>query len=315
MYEEANWEKAPDLTTAAKSLELEVDKCSLEYWIKAAAQGTWNGLVNGHKPEAEIPQYMLDETPLRHALLEEFAGRSVSETIATKALSYLIINAPDVPSMEFYVTQVVDEARHASVFRGHLYELGISPADLPAIIDRYAHDQVNKVLLPLEEWALKVMRDDADFVGGVIIVTVLVEGILAPSAELSHKKWKLINPAAAQIEHGANIDEIRHLIVGANIVKRHLQQNPGEKQRILDMIVEGRQLWHDLPTDEIIFKREELFQDGLSLVKDRIQGYELTEGLLLSESTSEQRLELANQMTMDMQDSRLRYMGLEEAII
>src|ERR1035438_3250233 len=47
----------------------------------------------------------------------EFAFRSIAEEKATRAISHLIANAPDVANMEFFGTQLIDEARHSRVFR------------------------------------------------------------------------------------------------------------------------------------------------------------------------------------------------------
>ena len=70
------------------------------------------------------------------------------------------------------------------------------------------------VLVPLEEFGIPIGRDHGDYIGGVVVLTVLVEGVLAPAAELSERKWRLLDPAAAQIERAAGIDEIRHLTRG-----------------------------------------------------------------------------------------------------
>ena len=58
------------------------------------------------------------------------------------------------------------------------------------------------------------------------MLTVLVEGVLAPAAELSERKWRLLDPAAAEIERAAGIDEIRHLTVGSAVVKHYLDSRP-----------------------------------------------------------------------------------------
>ena len=46
------------------------------------------------------------------------------------------VNAPDVDTMEFFATQLVDEARHSAVFRGHLLDLGVSRDELFSTIAR-----------------------------------------------------------------------------------------------------------------------------------------------------------------------------------
>jgi hypothetical protein len=217
--------------------------------------------------------------------------------------------------MEFYATQLIDEARHSLAFRSHLMELGIPRSELPATIEKIAGQKRDAVLRPLQAFSDEVMQQPESFICGVIILTILVEGVLAPAAELSERKWRLLDPAAASIERGANIDEIRHLTVGSSVVRRHLHGNPQDKERILDVIVRGRLLWRDLPVNEIVYERELLFQQGMTAHAGMLNGYELGPGIRLLDTTPEQRLMLANEWSRKMQDSRLTYMGLPEAII
>ena len=161
------------------------------------------------------------------ALSQEYAFRSVAEEKATRALSYLVAIAPSMPTMEFYATQVLDEARHAMVFRNHLVPLGFPREGLQRTIEELAGADIRAILDPLEEFGLEVMRDHADFVGGVVMMAIILEGALAPAAELSERKWRPLDPAAAEIDRGAGIDEIRHLTVGAAIAKAAPGRAPG----------------------------------------------------------------------------------------
>lgn len=314
MNREANFQQASGLTEGALSAGLDVAGCGLPYWIEAVAQGTWSGLVNGHLAQANVPEHMFAVGPLREALLEEFAFRSVGEELATRALCYLVIHAPDRACMEFYLTQALDEARHSSVFRGHLLELGIAESDMEKVIARHAGEQIEAILKPLEAWVLQVVRDRKDFIGGVVLFTILIEGLLAPAAEISERKWRLIDPPAAQIEWGANVDEIRHLSVGASILKRHLRRNPTEKARLLGLVEDGRRVWASLPADAVVLRRERLFQAGMQDVRHLLRGYELAEGQPLLDTTPESRLALVNEMTRRLQNGRLLAIGLEEAL-
>lgn len=309
---EADWNEAPRLLEGATNLELTPHDCNLDYWLRAVPQGTLSGLVHGHAPESTVPDFMRQPGPLREALIDEFAFRSISEEKATRALSHLVINAPDVESMEFFATQLLDEARHARVFRDHLVELGVPESELFDTIEHTAGADRDRILVPLEEFALPIGQ--ADYAGGAVILTILVEGVLAPLAELSERKWRPLDPAAADIEKGANIDEVRHLTVGSGVVRAHLLDHPDEKPRILDIITRGRELWASLPTPEVIFRREQLFQQGLEQHADVAGDYEIEPGTRLVDTTPEQRLEMALSWSNEMQDSRLAYMGLEEAV-
>jgi len=307
-------EEAPDLIASAMSLEMTPQDCHLDYWISTVAQGDLRDMVGGHAPTTVTPAYMREPGPLREALLNEFAFRSISEEKATRAICHMVASAPDIANVEFFATQVIDEARHSRVFRGHLLDLGVPASELWTTIEATAGEDSRKILVPLEDFALPMVRDQRDFIAGVVILTILVEGVLAPSAELSERKWHVLDPVAAEIERSANLDEIRHLTVGANVVRQHLLDHPEEKDRLCDVIARGRQLWAELPTNESIFKREILFQQGMEQFAEIVGDYEIWRGRRLIDTSPEERLTIANNWSMEMQDSRLRYMGLAEAI-
>jgi len=299
----------------ASQVELTARDCNLDYWLSEVTQGTLAGLVHGHTPHAAVPDHMLEDGPLRDSIISELAFRSIAEEKATRAISYIVASAPDIYAMEFFGTQLIDEARHSRVFRGHLLELGVPENELAATIERISGADSRAILEPLEQFAFPMIRDQRDFLAGVVMLTILVEGVLAPSAELSERKWRVLDPAGAEIERGANIDEIRHLTVGSSVVRECLLARPDEKRRVLDIIVRGRQLWANLPTTEVIFKRELQFQEGMHQHADAIGDYEIWKGKRLIDTTPEDRLAAAASWSMEMQNSRLRYMGLPEAIL
>lgn len=312
---EASWTNAPGLIEGATQLELTADDCHLDYWFSAVPRGTLQGLVNGHSPGARVPPYMVQQGPLRDAIINEFAFRSIAEEKATRAISYVVASSPDVSTMEFFGTQLIDEARHSRVFRDHLLELGVPEHELFDTIHRISGEDSDRILVPLEEFALPMARDRRDFIAGVVILTIIVEGVLAPSAELSERKWRLLDPAAAEIERGANIDEIRHLTVGGSVVRQYLLDHPEEKARVLDIVLKGRELWATLPVQDVIMKRELYFQQGLEQHADVVKDYEIWEGKRLIDTTPVDRLGAAHLWSMEMQNNRLRYMGLEEAML
>ncbi|MDN3297064.1 VlmB-like protein [Streptomyces ficellus] len=311
---EAGWDTAPDLIEGARTLELTPATANLAYWLKAVPGGTLRGHVAGHAPDVEIPPHMLVPGPLRDALTQELAFRSIAEEKATRALAYLVPTAPTIDTMEFYATQLIDEARHSMVFRNHLVALGIPREEVLDRIQDIAGADRAAVLDPLEEYALKVMRDQRDFLGGVLILTIIVEGVLAPAAELSERKWRPLNPAAADIERGAGIDEIRHLTVGAAAAKEYLQAHTEERERAVELIRDGMGMWDVLPAHDMVSRREHLFQQGLEQHADIVGDYEIWPGRRLVDTTPEERQSTAERWTEEMQESRLTYMGLEEAL-
>lgn len=310
---EADWDRAPGVLEGARELELTPEQCNLDYWLGSVAGGSIRGLVNGHLPDAEIPKYMLEAGPLRDAVIDEFAFQAIAEEKATRAISSLIPQTPDLACMEFYATQLVDEARHARTFRAHLLEVGVPEAELSATIQRVAGDDARRILFPLETFGLNVISK-GDFYGGVVVLTVLVEGIIAPTTELSEHKWRILDPAAAQVQRGAGIDEIRHLTVGSSIVRRYLQQNPGKTAHLVDIIREGREMWDRLPLVDMLHRQEALFQEGMAEHAELLADYEVWDGRRLLDTTPEERIETAIRWSKETQDVRLEYMGLQEAM-
>ena len=310
----ANWDTAPKLMDIIGVNSNSVIDCDIEYWIHNVAQGTLSGLVNGHKPRQILEEHMTTDGPLRDSLIKEMAFRFKTESVATKGLCELTAIAPNTKYMEFFVTQVMDEARHAHIFKNHILELGIPKQALSQTIELNASHDEKAILAPMHEWAMGVIRDEGYFYGGVAIITILLEGVLAPAAALSEIKWRPLNPMVADIEKGANIDEVRHLNVGAQIIKDHLKNNPRDKGRLLKVITEGRAIWGALPVSDMIYERECLFQEGISPLISTFRDYELISGMPLSKTTPESRMELSFAWSHEMQLSRLKYMGLSEAI-
>lgn len=309
-HRETNWNDAPDLLEGSTVLELSAEQCDLEYWMHAVAWGTLSGQIHGHAPDAVVPAYLHQPGPLREAVLDEYSFRVVSEEMGTKAISHMVRTAPTRATMDFYVTQLFDEARHAAVFRRHLVDLGVPPSELDAFIEARVAEKRDSVLVPLERFALETVGGREDFIVAVLMLTVIVEGVLAPASEMSERKWRLLDPPAAQTARGANIDEIRHLCVGSSIVRRHLEANPGELPRLLGFVGQGLELWKTLPIQDVIIRREALFQEGMKQVTDVLGDYELVPGRRLIDTSIEERLHIQMGWSTEMQTSRMATMGL-----
>jgi hypothetical protein len=307
---EVDWDNTVPVLEGARTLELTPESCDLQYWLDEVAGRLLRRIPTGHTPEALVPEQVLKPGPLREALIEEFAFRSIAEEKVTRALGHLVSLAPDRITTEFFATQLLDEARHARVFREHLVEIGIPEAEVDDTVTAVAGKAIEAVLDPLEDFGLSVIRDGRDFYGGVITLTVLVEGVLAPFGELSERKWAELDPAGAEIERGAGMDEIRHLSVGSSVIRRHLQEQPGERGRILEVIQRGRGLWEKLPMQQFLFQRESLFQQGLAEWGHLIPEYEVWPGRKLVDTSAEERMMTASTWSQETQDVRLRYMGV-----
>jgi hypothetical protein len=312
----ADFNRAPGLLEGATTYELSPEECDIEFWLTAVAQGTLHGLVRGRRPDAAVPDFLRAPGPLRDNLITEFAFRSLTEVEATRICALATAAAPNPAYMDFYATQTLDEARHADSFRSHLMDLGVPAGELHDTVERVARQDVLRLIDPMWQWGLTVLERNAAtrFIDIVSVITVLLEGVLAPTTELSELKWKGISPATADIERGACVDEIRHLSVGSWIIRKHVHDNPSDTQRLVEFVAEGRQIWATLPTAEIIFAREQQYQEGILLNRDKIGDYEIFPGRRLVDTTPEERLLRALQWSEDIQRGRLAYMGLSDAM-
>jgi hypothetical protein len=312
----ADFNRAPGLLEGATTYELSPDECGVEFWLTSVAQGTLHGLVRGRRPDSAVPDFLRAPGPLRDSLMAEFAFRSLTEVEATRICALATAAAPNPAYMEFFATQTLDEARHADSFRSHLVDLGVPAAELHETVERVARQDTLRLVDPMWQWGNSVLERNAAsrFIDIVSVITVLLEGVLAPVTELSELKWKGISPATADIERSACVDEIRHLSVGSWIIRQHVRDTPSDTHRLVELIAEGRQIWAQLPTAEIIFAREQQFQEGILLHRDKIGDYEIFPGRRLVDTTAEERLLRALQWSEDIQRSRLAYMGLSDAM-
>ncbi|MFJ9058743.1 VlmB-like protein [Streptomyces sp. NPDC102409] len=308
---EADWETAPGLLDGAKELELGPQHCNLAYWFTEVAQGTLRDRgATGHHAKAAVPDFLRHPGPLREALVLEFGFRSLSEEIATRLLGHYVSLAPGIPEMEFYATQLMDEARHARVFRNHLVELGLPEKTLTADIAEMAAEYRRDVLQPVEDFTLQIVRDQADFPGAVAVFAIVIEGVLAPAAELSERKWTPLSEATQEISRGTAIDEIRHLTVASTILRDHIRDSPDYRPRLLEILAAGTELWDQVPDRPYVIHREELFQQGMAEQADLIGDYEVWPGVRLLDTTPVQRYDMAERWTDEMAASRMAYMGL-----
>lgn len=319
---EADWEQAPSLLEGSAEIELGLHDCDLEYWLRNVAQGSIVGTVHGRRLDAEVPPMLREPGALRDSRLEEVAFRALSEDAATRICALITASAPDVASMDFFATQTLDEARHADSFRHHLVDLGVAEEDVLETIERVAGPERDRIIEPLWAWALPAVEGGAGdllslrasehaFINGVVVITILLEGVLAPTTELAERKWQPISQVSADIERGACVDEIRHLAVGSWIVREHVRRHGrDEKERILTLLEAGRARWESLPVVDMLFERERLFQQGLDENRNAIGDAEIWPGRRLVDTTVDERVMKAATWSVEVQDQRMRYMGL-----
>jgi hypothetical protein len=69
-------------------------------------------------------------------------------------------------------------------------------------------------------------------------------------------------------------------------------------------------LWSELPVQQMTFRREQLYQQGLDQHRDLAGDYELWPGRRLVDTTAEERMLAAAEWSRVTQEARLTDMGL-----
>ena len=193
--DEASLDRAPDLIEGARTLQMTAAGCGLEHWLRAVAQGTLRGLVNGHRPEAAVPAWMREDGPLRQAL-----RRGVRLPLDRRGEGHPGAVVPRAARSGHRRHGVL---RHPAARRGPaLGGVPRPPARARGPAGRAAPRRssgspARTATASSCRWRTSACRwapDDGDFIGGVVVLTVLVEGVLAPAAELSERKWRLARP-------------------------------------------------------------------------------------------------------------------------
>jgi len=307
-----NWDRAPSVMESIGTVRLSPEECGLDYWYRDVASVAAT-LQNGHRREVVIPQLMLEPGGFREALLREFSFRALAEEKAARAICQLVTTAPNCIEMNFYATQLVDEARHADAFKAHIGEL-VGANNVDKTVETYSRDGRANILDPLEAYALDLVQGDYAYLIGVAVLTILVEGVLAPTGELSERKWARVDPAAASVERGASIDEVRHLAVGSEIIKQAALKSPTAGATIAEVVAKGFEYWANLPVLNEMQLREEFFQEGLDSAGQQVitalEDYECWPGTLLLQTTADVRIAKALEWSAHAQQVRLDYMGV-----
>jgi hypothetical protein len=299
-----------NLTAKAATTEMFSADWGIDPWFKTQFECQQAAQAQARDPSPD-PALTSKPGPLRESMIQEFCFKAVSELYGAKALLQLTEIAPNCNDFDYLVTQVLDEARHARLFRQHLVSIGFAPSsEIEQQMAISTADAIPQIIEPLRDYFEKWVLHRKDFVAGASIITIVLEGVLAPSAELGELKWRPFDRAAADLQALANADELRHLAVCASIVKQGIATDASARSRVQECVNEGMALWASIPIGDEMLAREQQYQQGMEANKDRIANYRLAPGMLLSESTPESRIALAKEWTHEMQTSRVKYMGI-----
>ena len=294
------------LVQQASAASMAPEEHDIEAWMEQVIRRELGSTLYGIDRTSEHRYRCNNE--LREALLQELSFKSFSEDLAARGLAQLSALAPSNADFQYLLTHTLDESRHANNFAEHFYKVYGARDEAALVAASETH--VEQILRPLESYYYDFVLSRNDYYSGVAIIAIVLEGVLAPSSELSELKWAPFDDHAAQVQRSANVDEVRHLCVCAEIVKRGIDADAATRRRVVECIQAGFALWEQLPVYDMLLARENLYQEGMLAQPERVAEYELEPGLRLLDTDQNARIALASQWSQQMQAERLTYLGI-----
>lgn len=237
------------------SLALPAD-FGIQAWIESCAQGYLSATEQGRPRGARLPDAYANSEVLREESVRYTVQLVVAERCALAATAGLINEIPWESCKRYLATQVFDEGRHVEVFTSRLFELGVDPSDLEAVIHQHAHPD----LLGLSEAILRKIRD-GELLAGLVAQGILLDEIAATTYEMLRVSVAVIDPDFANAIGGILEDERRHTAFAEHLLAELLARHPEKK-------VEIERLQREL-TGFIIRIFEEAFRDNPMLAEVR----------------------------------------------
>lgn len=298
------------LVKCASTTVMKPEEWDIETWMNRVVRedlsGTTFGIENGKKYASNL------NDDLREALWRELSFKSYSEDLAARGLAKLAEMAPNDSDFQYLLTHALDESRHAVNFAKHFYS--VYGQESEGLIESLNKEYIDNILTPLKTLFDEYVVEKGNYYCGIAMIAIVLEGVLAPSSELSEIKWLPFDERAAQVQKSANVDEIRHLCVCAEILKKGLNSSQEMRKEIVECIRRGLTLWNEVPVLEMLQTRESLYQNGMRAKLDSITDYKITDDILLKETDQNQRIQIASQWSHMMQYERLDYLGIRAEV-
>ena len=150
------------------------------------------------------------------------------EEVALRVSGALVRRAPTQDALSFAAQQTLDEAHH--------YESFLARSDQARILAGLSPGRVDDAILtpPLRRFLdhCYEVADRGDFLHGLTLTNLLLEGMAYPLYAYEERYWQPIDPYLARLVRAAFVDETRHVHFGAALLQTLLQQDPGQRSRI-----------------------------------------------------------------------------------
>jgi hypothetical protein len=278
---------------------------TIDKWLRSVPQGYLRGTSFGRPEDAGVPDELREQGMLRQVCLMDLALFIAAERVSTRVASGLVGLAPDEASLCFLASQTLDEARHFEAFAHRFHELGLAPEQR----EKLAQDLLSRSYREFFDLLLESV-DRGDFLGGVVGLNVILEGMASPLYGYEMRYWRPFDPALVGIIEGAFRDECRHTAYGERHLASLIERDPSARRSVQRRV------------DELGKKMRDVFADFLAAFVGfydlAVQEYpgrcaqvEIVPGRRLADTTAEEQVRWLEAEIVRGHRRRLERMGLE----
>ena len=218
------------------------NRYEVQSWLERIA---WRNLANTRYGTSleheEIPGWVHDRPLLRTAYIVDLLAFVHAERLALDVTAALIPMAPDITAKQFLATQVLDEARHYEVFSQRLRMLGIGPEEEVQIFSAFESPRFQVFADRVQE-----QLDKKDFIGAVIAVNFVLEGLAKPLYDFETRYWSVADPGFSEIIRGAFADEVQHGNFGELALLHSISSSAEQRNRCRSLVTDFKRLVADI---------------------------------------------------------------------
>ncbi len=276
----------------------------VDRWLRTVPGGYLRGTVQGRAPGGEIPAVIREHELLRQIYAIDLALFVGAERAGVTASAGLLRLAPDEASMKFLATQVLDEARHFEAFATRSAELGVSPSER----EKLALDLMPPAYRRFLDGLVEVV-DAGDFLGGVVGLNVILEGMAFPLYEYEARYWRPFDPAFVQVIEGAYRDECRHVGYGEKLLQHRLRHDPGARRHVERRVRDFARLLREA-FGEFIASTVAIYDAAIREHPERAAQVEVVPGKTLLETPTGEQIAWLQRQTEEGHARRLGRLGL-----
>jgi len=255
-------------------------KTEIAHWVNRVPTRQWAREDKAlEEMGREVPKVILDSKPLSEVHRLDLSLFVIFEEAALRISGALTRMAPDEESMNFAAQQTLDEARHREIFVDRLRDSCLAQGMEKGVVSESIKIPP---LMRFLELADEVV-DNGEYVEGLTLMNLVFEGMAFPLYGYEMRYWQPVDPYLTALIKSAFVDENRHVALGAEIVRRILEENPAQKPKVVAMCKEATQIMNQVFA-YYIRKFVGLFDAVARLHKDLFAKAEFAPGRLICET-------------------------------